>query len=178
MTPYVHIRNWGFKQKLKASAYLGTRRVNKKVLCKEQKKLCWVRGTLYSSIRVFFSRSCHQNRQRLRRGGLNQQGAINEDATIGISNRSDYNNRVCLRLTVHYRSWWARGRYSLWSTQSLFEVCYSLIIYLSGAESHLTLLFLHSSSESNTDLGAWVFKVKLHVLLNENKGSYWFFMPM
>lgn len=151
------IWNWGFRQKLKASAYLGTRRVNKKVLCKKQKKLCWVRETLYPSIWVFFSRSCHRNRQRLRRGGLTQQGVINEDATIGISNRSDNSNRVCLRFTVHYRSWWAWGRYSLWSTQSLFEVRYALIIYLSGAESRLTLLFLHSSSESNTGLRACVF---------------------
>lgn len=38
-------------------------------------------------------------------GGLTQQGVINEDATIGISNRSDNSNRVCLRFTVHYRSW-------------------------------------------------------------------------
>lgn len=95
---------------------------------------------------------------RLRRSGLAQQGVINADAAIRISVRSDYDVCVSVCLSVctrtgfmlHYRTWWVRSPFTLWSTQTLFDVCCVPIIYLSGEEFSLTQLFLHSYLHSNT----------------------------
>lgn len=64
---------------------------------------------------------------------------------------------ACARFILHYRTWWVWGSHSLWSTQSLFDVCCALIIYLSGMESRLTWLYLHYSSQSKPRWGACVF---------------------
>ncbi len=115
------------------------------------------------------------------------RGMINADATIRILNRSDYRNSACVcalkcvcaytGFILHYRTWWVRGPHSLWSTQSLFDVCCALIIYLSGVESRLTRLFLHSSTQSHTCREDCVFKVKLCMRVSERKGSVCFLTP-
>lgn len=140
------------KTTCKVSAFSGTRRCNKKVIYKHQEM---TQSQETHDIKAFWLSGCPQ------------QGTINADAAIRILNRSDNRNSVCVdsytRFILHYRFWWVWGPHSLWGTQSLFDVCCALIDYLFGMESHLTRLFLHSSSQRNTCWWACVFKIKLHI---------------